>query len=375
MYVLFVTMGYPTLRYVGHGIFEFDQAKALTNLGCKVIYASIDVRSIRRWRKWGYERKNIDGIDIYGINIPLGRVPQKLRDKVSILALNYLYNKIIKEQGKPDILHAHFTDLGYISTVLKEKTSIPLIVTEHSSLINKDNIEKNLYKKAFETYKKANVLITVSSALSERIEKNFNVKSVCIPNVVDTEIFNYSRKLTHEKFNFISTGNLIYLKRMDLTIDAFNKAFSGNKDVTLTIFGEGPEKNKLQELINEYRLKDRVFLKGMCQRSMIADQFKSSDCFVLASQTETFGVAYIEALATGVPVIATKCGGPEGFINKNNGIMIEVDDVAGLVDAMKYMYKNIKNYNRSQISQTTRALFSPKSVGNRLVEVYKDILY
>ena len=375
MYVLFITMGYPTEKYKGHGIFEFDQAKALNNLGCKVIYATIDVRSIRRWRKWGYERKRIDGIEIYGINIPLGRVPKKILTQVSIWGLKFLYKKILREEGKPNILHAHFTELGYIASTLKNQTNIPFVITEHSSLINKANIEKRLYKKASIAYKKADALIAVSPTLSQRIEDKFFIKPIYIPNIVDTQIFKYLPKVDNKKFNFVSIGNLIYSKRMDLTIEAFNKAFNNNNNATLTIFGEGSERVRLEEIISKYNLSKRVELKGMCSRSCIAKQLSKSDCFVLASQSETFGVAYIEALAMGIPVIATKCGGPEGFVNKDNGIMIDVNNENQLIEAIKYMYDNIGKYDRKSIAMETKERFSPKTVANKIIEVYKGALH
>lgn len=145
-------------------------------------------------------------------------------------------------------------------------------------------------------------------------------------------------------------------------------------NVTLTIFGDGPERSRLQDMINKYNLNDNVFLKGFCLRDVIANKLSESDCFVLASQTETFGVAYIEALSMGIPVIATKCGGPQGFVNNENGVMVEVDDVNGLTEAMKYMYKNADKYNGESISKVTKSLFSPESVGSRLMEVYKSVI-
>lgn len=373
MYVLFITMGYPTEKYKGNGIFEFDQAKALKRLGCKIIYAAIDIRSLRRWRKWGFERKSLGGVEIYCINIPLGRVPRWLLDKAYIWGLKYLYKKILKEQGKPDILHAHFTGLGFAASMLKKETNIPLVITEHSSQLNKPNIEEKLYKKASIAYKNADALIAVSPAFAKRIKEKFNIKTIYVPNIVDTDVFKYSPKLRHDKFNFVSTGNLIDTKRMDLTIEAFYRAFYKNDKVTLTIFGEGPERSKLEKMIKNYKLDNRVILKGMCPRSAIAEQLSNSDCFVLASQSETFGVAYIEALAVGLPVIATKCGGPEAFVNDDNGLLIPVDDIDALTDAMQYMYVNIRKYSGEEISKVTKSLFSPENVANKLVQVYKEV--
>lgn len=374
MYTLFIARGYPTKKYKGNGIFEFDQAKAVASLGHKVVYAAVDIRSIRRWRKWGFEKKVIDGVEIYCINVPLGRVPRRILEKASIWGLKYLYKKILKEKGKPDILHAHFTELGHSASILKKEINIPLVITEHSSLINKSSIEESLYRKATIAYKNADALIAVSPAFANRIEENFNIKPIYVPNIVDTEIFNYAPKLRHDKFNFVSTGNLIHTKRMDLIIEAFNRAFYDNNNVTLTIFGEGPERLKLEEMINKYNLNDRVILKGMCPRSSIAERLSYSDCFVLASQSETFGVAYIEALAVGVPIIATRCGGPEGFVNEENGLLIPSNDIVALTDAMKYMYENSKNYNREKISKRTKSLFSPENVANLLLGVYESVV-
>ena len=58
MKILFVSRGYPTTKYALNGIFEFDQAKALAARGHEVIFAAVDLRSIRRWRRWGKERGN-----------------------------------------------------------------------------------------------------------------------------------------------------------------------------------------------------------------------------------------------------------------------------------------------------------------------------
>lgn len=374
MYTLFITRGYPTEKYKTNGIFEFDQAKSLVEQGCKVVYAAIDLRSIRRWRNWGIEKRYIDGVYIYAINIPLGRVPKKMLRIFSILGLNILYKKIAKEQGKSEIIYAHFTQSAYSASKLKDKINIPLVITEHSSRINKENINEDLYRIAKIAYSKADSLISVSPSLASRIYKHFNKTSTYIPNIVDLNIFKYKNKERDSNFNFVSTGNLIDTKRIDLTIKAFYKAFKSNKNIKLIIFGQGPKRKMLEDLIDKYELNSQIKLMGLCSRQQIADQLIKSDCFVLASQSETFGVAYIEALAMGVPVIATKCGGPEAFVNKSNGVIIDVNNEKQLIEAMKYMYKNIDNYNRKGIAVETKEKFSSETVANRIIEVYEEVL-
>jgi len=374
MYVMIISRGYPTNKYKMNGIFEFDQAKALAKAGLKVVIAAIDVRSIRRWRKWGLERHEIEGVNVYVINIPGGRLPKVILHKVMSIGLSILYKLILKEQGKPDILHAHFTDLGYVALKLKQQIKVPLLITEHSSLINKPVIEKQLVEIATSVYEQADAVIAVSPTLANVINDKFNIKSLYVPNIVDTNIFTYTIRPTSSTFNFVSIGNLVIGKRMDLTIEAFYSAFRDFSNVTLTIFGEGDERSKLEGIIKEHHLENRVVLMGMCSRTVIKEKLKNSDCFVLASRSETFGVAYIEALASGVPVIATKCGGPEVFVNTENGRMIQVDDFDELVSVMKYMYKNSVEFDRKKISAEIKLKFSPEYVSKKLLEVYQQVI-
>lgn len=374
MYILFITRGYPSHKYGTNGIFEFDQAKALINVGCKIVYAAIDVRSIRRWRKWGIEQFEKDGVNIMAINIPCGRLPRSIVHKISEIGLKFLFKLIVQRFGKPDILHAHFADYGFIASKLKKETRIPLVITEHSSEIIKPTLDKNLYKTARETYCKANALVSVSPALSEKIKCNYNLSALYIPDIVDIDVFVYRQRIASNEFKFISVGNLILRKRMDLTIEAFHMVFADIPNVTLTIFGEGEQRGYLEKLIIKYDLWKRVFLMGFCPRTAIAEKLAASDCFVLASRAETFGVAYVEALATGVPVIATKCGSVDVFVHKRNGVLVPVDNLKILAQAMRYMYKNARNYDNKLIAEEIRNSFSPAKVAEQLISIYKSLL-
>lgn len=374
MYSLFVARGYPDEKYKTHGIFEFDQALALKNQGCKLVYAAVDLRSVRRWRKWGIYQEKIAGIDFYSINIPLGRLPSSLLRKVYAWALQILYKRIFKDHGQADLIHSHFPNLSYAALKLKQKTKIPLVVSEHFSQINKDEIEANLFKVAQDIYRQADALIVVSPSLGVRIKDHFNQEFIYIPNIVDLEVFNYQEKKASQGFTFVSVGNLIDTKRMDLTIKAFYKNFKDKPDVTLKIFGGGPNFKALSKLIKDLKLENQVFLKGLSSRTRIAETFKQADCFVLPSQAETFGVAYIEALAMGLVVIATKCGGPEAFIDQSNGLLIDVDNERQLIWAMDYMFKNADTYDHFAIAKKTQEQFSAKAVAKQIMDVYSDVL-
>lgn len=375
MYILIVSRGYPTNRYKTNGIFEFDQAKALAQAGHKVIYAAIDMRSIRRIRKFGFESLIKDNVQIEAVNVPCGRIANVILNKISIFAFKRLYKKIIKKYGKPDIIHVHFIQYGYVTVNALSQENIPIILTEHYSAMNESNISSYYMKLGFFTYSKVNKILSVSIALADNIKDKFNVDVDVVPNPIDISAFEYRKKEKEKKiFYFVSTGNLNINKRMDLLIRSFYNCFNNYENVKLYIFGEGPERNNLEKLISQLQLNNQVFLPGLKSREEIADKYSESDCFVLASRRETFGVAYIEAMAMGLAVIATKCGGTEDFINENNGLLVDVDNKTELSTAMLDIYNEIDKYEGYKISSEIKEKYSPEVIAGRLTQIYNEII-
>ena len=79
-------------------------------------------------------------------------------------------------------------------------------------------------------------------------------------------------------------------------------------------------------------------------------------------------------MAKGLPVIATPCGGPEEFVNHENGLLVPCNRVNELADALKYMHKNINEYNKDKIRESTLKKFSETSIAQKIEEVYLNIL-
>lgn len=375
MNVLIIARGYPSEKHKRNGIFEFDQAKALACLGHKVVYAAVDMRSIRKKRTWGFESFERDGVSIEVFNIPIGAISQRILRTVGSIGLKKLYKKILEKHEQPDVIHAHFIGIGYTAVKVFENHKMPLVLTEHSSEMNQNSISPYMLKLGHYTYPRVNTLITVSDHLAKNLKEKFDVNPMIIPNIVDLENFHYKYKEKKSLcFNFVSTGNLVTNKRMGYLIDAFYKAFGSNKEVYLYIFGEGPEEISLKALINKYKMENQIIMMGQVDRKLIAKQMELSHCFVLASRSETFGVAYIEAMAMGLPVIATKCGGPESFINSKNGVLVSLYDIDDLISAMVYMYNNVENYDNDFIAKQTQSQYSSNTIARSLTELYTNIL-
>lgn len=95
---------------------------------------------------------------------------------------------------------------------------------------------------------------------------------------------------------------------------------------------------------------------------------------MLASRFETFGVVYAEALACGLPIIATACGGPEMIVQEKNGFLVPVEDVAALSEALKKMYAQYEAFDSEEIRADCLRRFSEKAVVSRLRTVYESCL-
>ncbi len=366
-----ISRGVPSENYPLYGIFEFDQAKALAECGIETTLLAIDFRSMAYKRKYGLFSYKKDGVNVFELSLPLG-VYRRVLPLLQRLLL-FLYKKAVKKVGKPDVVHAHFYSIAAIASIIKKKENVPFFITEHSSKLNKDakfisELDKQL---AIKAYSNADSVIAVSKSLSLNLKNNFRCDSVVINNIVDTRNFKNVEHDNNQGFTFLSVGNLIPLKGFDILIKTFHKAFTNEKEVFLNIVGEGEERNNLQDIINQYNIGDRVKLLGQKTRSELSLLMKDANAFVLASRSETFGVVYIEAMLTGLPVIATYCGGPEEFVNENNGILIPTDDVESLANALTNMRLNIDKYDGAKISQECNERFSPQSIAKEIIRQYE----
>ena len=104
--------------------------------------------------------------------------------------------------------------IGAIASVLKKKYNLPLVITEHSSSINRNVINKKTFSAGKIAYENADKIISVSLALSKRIKQHFDVDNIVVHNIVDTSSFIFKKKQKNDKFIFISVGDLIYQERV-----------------------------------------------------------------------------------------------------------------------------------------------------------------
>lgn len=371
MKVAVISRGKPNQQYPLNGIFEFDQAKVLAKQGIEVAFIAIDFRARSFKRKYGLFKYECDGVHVFEFSLPINVYRRALPILQRLLLIPF--RAMLKSFGKPDVVHAHFYSIAAIATVIKKKYGIPLVVTEHSSKINKPASEISALDKkvAAKAYNRCNSLICVSKALADNILQNFNHDSSVIPDMVDNQIYSYGGKNKNlSPFVYVSVGNLVPIKAFDVLIEAFAKA---DDDAQLYIIGDGSEKTKIENQITKLGLEGKVKLFGRLNRLEINEIYQHGHVFVLPSQSETFGVSYVEAMYAGLPVIATRCGGPESFVDDSNGMLVAVNDVEGLADAMNAMRANYSAYDPVKISEESTKKFSPDVISGEIIEIYNKI--
>ncbi len=374
MKVLIVSRIYPDEYGFQGGIFIHNQARVLKNKGINVAVLFLDYRSLRKKRPFGFSIYNLDDIEVFRVAIPCG--PFGLLTNTAFPMIDSIFARFVfSKWGVPDILHAHCWNSGIDAKRISQGWKIPYVITEHGSdvLMHKLNcIEK---KKACAVYRDAQTVICVSNKLKQSLRAYSDREVLVIPNVIPDymKITCNNIDKSNSSFRFVTVCNLVESKRVDLIIKSLAVLSKDFDNLELWIVGDGKQDKYLRELVAATTNSKNIVFLGRLANSQLPQIYAKCDCFVLASNYETFGVVYIEAMACGLPVIATKCGGPEEFVNETNGIMIDINNEEELSFAMREMLNAKNRYNSDIISSNVINKFGGRAVGEKLLFIYKNV--
>lgn len=228
---------------------------------------------------------------------------------------------------------------------MKEYYGCKCIITEHTSKILTGRLNKTEKEVLAKCINGSSKFICVSQNLKKCVQEITGSKKRIdvYPNLVN-QIFQYENK-QESPFIFTSIGNLIPLKRMDLLIESFCESFSEKENVRLEIYGSGVEYEKLRKIIINKRREKQIILHGSVSREEIAVSLKKSHVMALISEKETFGVAYVEALASGNVVIGANNGGANDIISDENGMIVNSSEIRDVSEVLRKAYETYLQYN------------------------------
>lgn len=394
MLILFLNKWYPNLDNPNSAIFIRKHAKAVSLFANVISFHIAPSKKIKKLFKIdNFLDENIDTIIIYYKKThPIFDVFFYL---ISILIGIFILSKNYK---KIDLIQVNITAsfMLFIALYFKFFKKIKFIILEHSSfyprIVNKidklDIIKKILllFIKWFSLFSEG--IICVSESLKNAMQKiGFKNKFYIIPNVVFEEnenikINNYNSIKFKYEIKIISVSNLIdktknisnLLNGFKIFLNTYKEEFKNNK-IILDIYGDGKDKEKLIKLANELDLLNKnVFFKGAIDNKKLKELMPSYDFFVMFSKVETFSVATLEAMLCGLPVIATKSGGPEEYLKPQYGILIDNNNIDQLVNAFYFMCKNYQSFDRKRISDFVKENYSYKNISFQFKKLYESIL-
>lgn len=372
MNILLLTHSYPDLNHKWRGVFIQEQVNALsTEHNVFVVYFKVNYSRFAPFSEYSFTKKQSGRITEYEVTVNKS-FPVITQLKYLSNTYRFIKNEILKP-NKIDIIHSHLSyPAGFLGTIIQKRNKIPNIITEHSTI--------NLYFRSFihkkcVTYSLRNtaVVISVSNSLKKEIVAQCDRQVNVIPNIVDTDNFNITKPKEDQTLNI---GFLGGLGNTNKGLDILFKSASllKGKKFILHIGGNGNLMDNFKKMAKEFGIDDNCKFYGEILRKDISQFYSGLDIFILPSRYETFGVVLIEAMSCGIPVIATKCGGPQDIVTKSTGMLIEKDNPEELANAIRTMSESLGSYNKEAIRNYAVKTFGRSVFIEKMTKLYHDTL-
>lgn len=278
--------------------------------------------------------------------------------------------------GRIDLIHAHVSyPAGYMASILSREFGIPYVLTEHMGPFPFPSLmrEGQPIPEIARAFDNAAKVIAVSPSLAKCIATFGYREPSVIPNVVDERRFSLGEPSSN-KFVFFTLSGLTDQKGLDHLLEAIALWNPPADCFEFRIGGDGPMRATYQAMAEQLGVADRVRWLGAVSREDAPRLFRECHIYVMPSRHETFGVVYAEAIASGKPIIATRCGGPEFIVNETNGRLVEIGDTMGLSETMKQMAEHWNEFDPAAIRQDFERRFSRPAVVAQLRSLYESVM-
>jgi glycosyltransferase involved in cell wall biosynthesis len=329
--------------------------------------------SISKFKKERFSKN----INIYYLNIAKNKNKihfQTTKDLIIYSFKAYFFAKKLIKKNDYDLIHAWFgIPCGFLALLLRKTYIVSLRGSDvpfHNPRF--EILDKFLFKHLSKiVWRKAKLIVANSEGLKKLAQKTSPKQKIeVVYNGIDTQEFKpLKNKKNSKKLKIIFMGRLAIIKGIDYLLKALGKLKS--KDFTLTLIGDGKEKENLKELAENLKIDKKVKFLGSIPHRKILKYYQESDLFVLPSLNEGMSNTLLEAMAVGLPVIATNTGGSKELI-KENGFIVDKASSNGLKNVIQKFIDNptlIKNAGK--VSRSLAKEMSWKKVAAEYMEVYK----
>jgi glycosyltransferase involved in cell wall biosynthesis len=280
-----------------------------------------------------------------------------------------------EELGGIDLIHAHAAfPAGLLAMELSGEFGAPYVVTAHSGRALQARVEQTaLGRRAFtESLSRAAATIAVSRAVERRLTEAGTPATDLIPNLVDEDFFTPAEApRPTPRPRVFTLARLVEGKGIAELLEATARLRKSGVALELRIGGDGPLRSECQDRARSLGVADHVAFLGTLTREAVRDELRECSCFALASESESFGVVCVEALACGRPVVATRSGGPEDIVTDENGILVPTGDVDSLASGLRTVLA--RDYDPEAIRRDAVQRFGSETIASALETVYRRV--
>ncbi|MBN2406654.1 MAG: glycosyltransferase [Elusimicrobia bacterium] len=321
----------------------------------------------------------------------------------SILFKNYLRRTVneIKELNDMHkvelknirVIHAHKMSYeGAIAYEISREYGIPYVITMRQSDIKMWKYRPDLRGYYGRILKNAEMIYLVSPWMRKRVLEwygkkinNIDGKILLLGSIVDIVKYRNNgqgvRRAYGDQKKFLSVfkikKNYMKIKNVRRLLSAVKMARERNPGICLDITGEGNAVDDVKNMIKKYRLEAAVDVKVYDNRNRMNNYAGDYECFIMPSYPETFGVAYVEALVSGLPIIYSKNTGIDGYFGDDIGVKVDPFSVGNIADAVLRLSRESAQYKenvREFLGKNSLDIFSEEKVAGKYIESIEYIL-
>lgn len=306
-------------------------------------------------------RERRDGGDVWGLPLRMIRTRWKLPTPrsafESLRSLVWVMRCV--RRARPDVVNVHFVNAyALYFALLRPLFGYRLVLTSHGSdLMCPSKLDRALLPYIL---RRADAVTTVSAALYQQVvslDPALATKATVIANGVD---FEYWSQPGHQPTavasssdpTLVSVGRMERVKGHDVLLRAFAAVLDDVPDARLLLVGDGTQRGALEALAAELGIESHVKFLGSLESEDIRAVFRQADIFVLPSRSEGMGLAMLEAMAAGVPVIASAVGGVPSVLRGDVGLLVPSEDPYALAASIVGMLSS--NERRAYLSVQSR---------------------
>lgn len=291
-------------------------------------------------------------------------------------------NQLEKDRGSVDLIHVHIlTRLGLLAWILAFQRKIPYLITEHwSRYLPVNNDFNGFFRRWISRFvvKRAARITTVTENLATAM-RNHGLKNPnysVLPNVVNMQLFKPEKHKAGR--NGVKFVHLSCFEDKSKNISGLLNTLAALREEQLDfecdLIGDGMDFELLKRYATELGLTEHLNFTGLLEGEQLAKTLAGADFMVMFSNYENMPVVILEALACGLPVVATRVGGIPEMINTRNGLLVEPNDEVAFKEAIKWMSEHYPQFDADKLRASVADIYGFEAVGKVLNDWYLEAI-